>query len=78
MTKAQLNNAVKKVYTQYKNSLGGEATNEYFQWLDATIKPEIQRLYMADTSLKALSADNLRRLLSLNVSLRVIPSISLD
>lgn len=72
MTKQELNRDIKRLFNKYAAKRGGEATNEYFKWVDDEIKPELKRLYYADTSLKSLTADNLRRLLRLNLSLRVI------
>lgn len=75
MTKQELNAAVKRVANKYKNNSPkeGEDLDPYFKWVENEIKPEVLRLYRADTTLQSLTADNLRRLLRLNVLLRVIP-----
>lgn len=75
MTKQELNAAVKRLAARYTNNKPAEGAdlNLYFKWLEDEIKPELRRLYHADTSLKSLTADNLRRLLRLNLLLRAIP-----
>lgn len=76
MTKQELNRDIKRLwkqYNQYKAKNGSNATNEYFAYIDENIKPELKRLYYADTSMKSLNADSLRYLIRLNLSLIVIP-----
>lgn len=73
MTKQELNRDVKRLYNKYKANSGGEATNDYYKWLDETIKPELKRVYYADDNFEYLTADNIKRIIRLNLSLRVIP-----
>lgn len=71
MTKRELNRDVKKLYDEYYHN-SFKAPNEYFEWIETEGKPELIRLYNADTSLSSLTADNLRKLLRLNLRLRAI------
>lgn len=76
MTKQQLNAAVKKLTNDYKThaaTANDEIPPGYFDHIEKVIKPEFSRLYGADNTLKSFTADNLRRLIRLNVKLRVIP-----
>lgn len=76
MTKQQLNAAVKKLANDYKHhasTANNKIPSGYFEYIDTVIKPEFKRLYGADDTMKSFTADNLRRLIRLNVKLRVIP-----
>lgn len=73
MTKNDLNRDIKRLFNQYKANSGGEATSEYFKWIDTVVKPELKRLYHADTTLNSLNATSLKMLIRLNLLLRVIP-----
>jgi len=73
MTTQELNRDIKRLFNKYKTNSGGQATNEYFDWLEKEIKPELKRLYNADNTFNSLTADNIKRLIRLNLSLRVIP-----
>lgn len=76
MTKQQLNAAVKKLTNDYKAHAAtakDKIPAGYFEHIDNVIKPEFKRLYGADNSLKSFTADNLRRMIRLNVKLRAIP-----
>lgn len=75
MKKQELNRDIRRLYSQYKaNSGKGDADlTKYFEWVEKTAKPELIRLYNADTSLKSLNANNLRLLIRLNLVYRAIP-----
>jgi len=73
MTNRELNRDIKRLYNNYKLRCGEQATDEYFNWLEKTVKPEFSRLYNADNTFQVLTADNIRRMLVLNRVLRVVP-----
>lgn len=73
MTKQELNRDVKRLFNRYKANSGGEATDQYFDWLEKEVKPELRRLYDADNTFNSLTADNIKRIIRLNLLLRVIP-----
>ncbi len=73
MTNKELNRDIKRLYNAYKSKCGGEATDEYFAWIENQVKPEFVRLYHADNTFQVLTADNIRRMLVLNRVLRAIP-----
>jgi len=73
MTAQELNRDVKRLWNQYKANCGGDATDEHFKWIETAVKPEIKRLYYADTTLNSLNANSLKMLLRLNLLFRVIP-----
>lgn len=72
MTKKELNRDVKKLYNTYKSFSNLNNAEAFFKWREEIGDKELIRLYHADTSLQSLTADNLRKLLRLNLSMRVI------
>ncbi len=73
MTTQELNRDIKRLSKKYNAKSRGEATKEYFDWLEKEIKPELRRLYYADSDMSDLNSNSLRILIRLNLSLRVIP-----
>jgi hypothetical protein len=73
MTKQELNRDVKRLFKNYYEASKVNPSNEYWEWIEKTVKPELKRLYYADTNFSALTLTSLKMMLRLNVSLRVIP-----
>ena len=72
MKNSELNRDVKRLGIKYVKMLasGGDP---YFQWLENEAKPEIKRVFGADTSLSVLTAANLRRMIALNNKIQAVP-----
>lgn len=73
MTKNELNRDVKRLYKQWNDFRVFSNTNEYKEWMDKVFKHEYRRLYMADTTLKYITKDNLLRMVKMNQHSQVIP-----
>jgi len=73
MTTKELNRDIKRLYKNYMAKRQGEATDQYYKWVESEVKPELKRLYYADNTFNSLNADSLKMLLRLNLCLRVIP-----
>lgn len=71
MTTQELNRDVKRL-TKKVNSIKVHG-DEYYTIIEKEIKPEINRIYFADRTLKSLNADNLRALLRMNLKYRAMP-----
>ena len=72
MTASELNRDVKRLWVACQAAKGMHDLDKYFKWVEDYVKPEISRLYHADNTLKSLNADNVRRLLRLNLSHKAI------
>ncbi len=69
----KLNRDIKHLFKNYYSANKNDPTKEYWDWIEATVKPELKRLYYANTDFSLLSVNSLKMLIRLNLSLRVIP-----
>lgn len=72
MTNAEQNKAVNKLAKDYSNLDKKYSDDEYWVQREKLIN-EYKRLYNADNTLSKLNADNVRRMIGLNLVMRAIP-----
>lgn len=71
-TKA-LNRDIKRLARNFEKAKNNLDMPEYFEYIDETVKPEFKRLFDMDKGFEYISRDSILILLSMNISLRIVP-----
>ena len=58
MTKQELNRDIKRMYKSYFDKIYTLESNDFFKWIEESLKPEYKRLYFADNEATLLANGN--------------------
>ena len=73
MTKQELNRDIKRMYKSYFDKIYTLESNDFFNWIEESLKPEYKRLYFADNNASVLTLDSLKRMMIIYSKIQVIP-----
>lgn len=73
MTKTQLNTKAHRLYKTYQKNLFELAPDDFFSWVENSLKRQFMEIHNAESSAENLSKVNMLRMIALNRKQNIIP-----
>lgn len=65
MTTKELNRDIKRLYNEWLH-FQYQSNDEYYKWVDSKMKPELKRLYLADSNIEYMNFFSFKALHRMN------------